>query len=73
MGPTAADEAASVEGEEIPQLPPEMKPKPTSASGKLPSLDSLLSRMPTTTRSAIDEHLRARFVRVRKLSPGELR
>ncbi len=74
IGPTAADEDAIGAGEEIPQLPPELKARSTApAGGKLPSLDSLLSRLPAPTRNAIDEHLRARFVRVRRLNPGELR
>ena len=74
IGPSAADEAAMVaEGEEIPQIPRDLKPAAPRSSAKLPSLDSLLARVPAATRSAIDEHLRARFVRVRKLNPGELR
>ncbi len=46
---------------------------PAAPTRKLPSLDSLVSRIPAATRSALDEHLRARFMRVRKLKPGELR
>lgn len=48
-------------------------PRPVPAAGKLPTLDSLIARIPPATRSALDEHLRARFMRVRKLKPGELR
>lgn len=72
-GPSAADEATTYEGEEIPQLPPEMAPVRETPSRRLPPLDSLIGRMPAATRSAIDDHLRARFVRVRKLDRGELR
>ncbi|MFT3828515.1 MAG: hypothetical protein QM691_02300 [Opitutaceae bacterium] len=51
-----------------------MKPREAAvAAGKLPSLDRLLAQLPAPTRAAIDEHLRARFVRVRRLDPGELR
>ena len=70
--PSAADEAAMLADEDMPPVtaPPVRAP---GGSGPLPSLDSLVSRIPTPTRSALDERLRARFVRVRKLKPGELR
>ena len=69
MGPSAADEAAMLADDDMPAVvaPPARPP------GALPSLDSLLSRIPPPTRSALDEQLRARFVRVRKLKLGEMR
>ena len=76
IGPSAADEAAMV-GEDI--TPPldgaaaATSARSASAGGKVPSLDSLVSRIPEATRRGLDEHLRARFMRVRKLKPGELR
>ncbi len=56
-------------------LPAPMPVAPASgpAPGKLPTLDSLVAKIPAATRTALDEHLRARFMRVRKLKPGELR
>ncbi len=67
IGPSAADEAAML-GDDDP-----VAAAPTPTARKLPSLDSLVSRIPAATRTALDEHLRARFMRVRKLKPGELR
>lgn len=69
MGPSAADEAAMLADDDMPAV----AAPPARPAGALPSLDSLLSRIPPPTRSALDEHLRARFVRVRKLKPGEMR
>lgn len=68
IGPSAADEAA-VQDDDLGRA----AAPPAPPAGKLPSLDSLVSRIPAATRSALDEHLRARFMRVRKLKPGELR
>lgn len=39
----------------------------------LPPLDSLVARVPGETQAQLDELFRARFVRVRRLQPGELR
>jgi len=75
IGPSAADEAAMLAGDELP-VPSVAAPgrgAPAASGSPLPSLDRLVSRIPAPTRSALDEHLRARFVRVRKLKPGELR
>lgn len=70
IGPSAADEALASEGAmELPSAPP----PPVAPAKRLPPLDSLLARMAPATRHAIDEHLRARFVRVRRLNPGDLR
>jgi len=46
---------------------------PVSGAGPLPSLETLVERIPPPLRAALDEHVRARFVRVRRLKPGELR
>jgi hypothetical protein len=71
VGPSAADEAAMLADDDMPAVtPPPARAR--SGSGPLPSLDSLVSRIPAPTRSALDERLRARFVRVRKLKPGEM-
>lgn len=72
MGPNAADEAAMLGDDDLPAVVPPPARAP-GAAGPLPSLDSLVSRIPAPTRSALDEQLRARFVRVRKLKPGELK
>ena len=76
IGPSAADEAAML-GEDITPSPDGAAAAPAarnaSAGGKLTSLDSLVTRIPEATRRGLDEHLRARFMRVRKLKPGELR
>lgn len=74
IGPSAADEAAMM-GEDYTPPPGDAAPTARSAAtgGKLPSLDSLVSKIPQATRTALDERLRARFMRVRKLKPGELR
>jgi len=71
IGPSAADEAAMM-GEDYTPPPSEAAAR-APASGKLPSLDSLVARIPQATRTSLDERLRARFMRVRKLKPGELR
>lgn len=72
VGPSAADEAAMLADDDMPAVVPPPARAP-SGSGPLPSLDSLVSRISAPTRSALDEQLRARFVRVRKLKPGEIR
>jgi hypothetical protein len=72
IGPSAADEAAMAGEDDMPAVT--ARPvRATGASGPLPSLDSLVSRIPALTRSSLDERLRARFVRVRKLKPGEMK
>ena len=71
IGPSAADEAAMMGEDYTP--PPSESAARAPASGKLPSLDSLMAKIPEPTRRGLDEHLRARFMRVRKLKPGELR
>ena len=62
-------------GEDYTPPPSDAAPaaRTSAAGGKLPSLDSLVSKIPQATRTALDERLRARFMRVRKLKPGELR
>jgi len=74
IGPSAADEA-SMMGEDYTPPPGDAAPaaRNTSNGGKLPSLESLVAKIPDATRRGLDEHLRARFMRVRKLKPGELR
>ena len=71
IGPSAADEAAMAEGDIPPMDATNSPPRPSG--GRLPSLDSLVAKIPEATRRGLDEHLRARFMRVRKLNPGELR
>jgi hypothetical protein len=72
IGPSAADEAALSADDDLPL--PAVVPRPAApGSTRLPTLDSLVAKIPPATRSALDEHLRARFMRVRKLRPGELR
>ncbi len=71
IGPSAADEAAMLSEDDMP--PVVAPPTPRAAPSRLPSLDSLVAKIPAETRRALDEHLRARFMRVRKLNPGELR
>ena len=72
IGPSAADEAAMM-GEDYTPPPGEPVGRAPSAGGRLPSLDSLVTKIPEATRRGLDEHLHARFMRVRKLKPGELR
>jgi hypothetical protein len=74
IGPSAADEAAMM-GEDYTPPPSDAAPvaRNAAAGSKLPTLDSLVAKIPQATRTALDEHLRARFMRVRKLRPGELR
>jgi DNA polymerase III gamma/tau subunit len=72
VGPSAADEAAliSQEGPGAAATAPVAMPENRAT---LPSLESLVSRIPQPLREALDEQVRARFVRVRRLRPGELR
>jgi len=70
IGPSAADEAAMAGEDDMAAPAPA---RATGAAGPLPSLDSLVSRIPAPTRSSLDERLRAHFVRVRKLRPGEMK
>ncbi len=72
IGPSAADEAAMLAEDDLP-APMPVAPTAGPASWKLPTLDSLVAKIPAATRTALDERLRARFMRVRKLKPGELR
>jgi hypothetical protein len=72
IGPSAAEEAALLAEEDIGPPAVAVTPAPAAAK-KLPTLDSLVARISPATKTAFDEHLRARFVRVRRLNPGELR
>lgn len=72
IGPSAADEAAMLDEDDMPAVVA-TPARPAGPSGPLPSLDSLVSRIPPPLRSTLDECLRVRFVRVRKLKPGEMR
>ena len=72
IGPSAADEAA-LQGEDYTPPPVAAAPAAGASHGRLPTLDSLVAKIPQATRTALDEHLHARFMRVRKLKPGELR
>ncbi len=71
IGPSAADEAAMLGEDDLPSVAIPVVPR--AAPTRLPSLDSLVAKISPETRQALDEHLRARFMRVRKLNPGELR
>jgi hypothetical protein len=44
-------------------------PSPAAAGPPLPSLDSLVQRIPAEVRAALDEHFRAKFVSVRRVPP----
>lgn len=72
VGPTAADEADLRDQGVVLEryAPPGAATENTAA---LPRLDALIARISPATRAALDEHLRARFVRVKKLKPGELK
>jgi hypothetical protein len=72
IGPSAADEAAMSAEDDLPAVAARQV-RAAGSSGPLPSLDSLVSRIPAPTRSSLDDRLRARFVRVRKLKPGEMK
>lgn len=39
----------------------------------LPSLDSLVQRVPDEAKKALDQHLRGKFVAVRRVDPEKLR
>jgi hypothetical protein len=76
IGPSAAEEAALLRddrGAEIVSPPPPAERPTADGSNPLPSLESLIDRIPPPLRAALDEHVRARFVRVRRLRRGELR
>lgn len=71
IGPSEADEAEMRESGTNSQDAPAAAPR--APAKKKPTLDSLISRIPPETRAALDEELRARFMRVRQIEPGELR
>lgn len=72
MGPSAADEADMRDsGLTVTRYAP--PGAVTESGGALPTLDSLIAKIPKETRTALDEQLRARFVRVKRLKPGELK
>lgn len=72
IGPSAADEADMRDsGMTVTRYAP--PGAATEGGGALPTLDSLIGKIPKETRTALDEQLRARFVRVKRLKPGELR
>ena len=72
IGPSAADEAEMRDsGMTVTRYAP--PGAATEGGGALPSLDSLIGKIPKETRIALDEQLRARFVRVKRLKPGQLR
>ncbi len=68
IGPSEADEAEMRSSGDVPEAPK----APAAPTKRKPTLDSLVSRVSPATRSALDEQLRARFMRVRQIQPGEL-
>ena len=66
LGAISADEAAYLAGSSEDDEPPQAAPAP-QGDGPLPALDTLVSRVPEAVREAMDDLLRARFVRVRRI------
>ena len=72
LGAISADEAAYLAGSADDEEPPRGDDVPATG-GDLPSLETLVSRVPERIREAMDDLLRARFVRVRKVPGASLK
>ena len=54
--------------------PPVVRPAEEAApAGELPPLDQLVARVPAEVRDALEDLFRAKFVRVRRVSPSSLK